>query len=1292
MGYSPESSKKLAKLHSELIQKMLQSFENEAISILKFRRQVFFDLLQNDKNVYRTHTGVFNDLVDEGLAPRKLNPLKLTDITSYLKTTLNMYLDNSGERPGLVMYDLIHDSDDSVLEFAHNVLLPLMEELGIENLPEREPMVDFGDGSPLEFPIAERIRVEGNVKFGTETETERALLRRIYDKFDEFAKANPDMTINDLKYLSSMDFYTNLTSFLDREIKMLEFGNMYTAVPGTEGVRPALHIIQSMLDSIDEIAPSLSKNQLDELVDLIDEFDMQDFIGFSDELEQDYGKTKLNISDYVDVTDTPAVDKTKRIQFIKDKLAQYMDDFVEQANAYLTSSDDLITNGFSYVTYKRGQDAKRFRETFKVGFIESGIVDLEILLKNSADPVGFLHSLHDAHAAGNVTESFPPYVSEKLLASLNQKYGLNTAGMLNTSRFLGQMFEGVTIGELAAEVFNYPNRPDFYDITPIITKLEKYDNYIDDTGSVELQVNPDSPQNLIFEDDVVVYHSRPAETGPLPSDANFHAGTYQAAMDRASYFYEGQSMHEMLGETLVELDENLNAVLNDINPLEDYDTTFAADYGTTNNRTEIIGHLEYTADEGHLEIRYSIDGEWVDGNGYPIIDEYYDVEDISTLKEISGDLSTADYIDAETIFEKLPLGPGSEFQWAKGYDIYEISIPKDATVLNLDAPISVVQRRQEITISGDMLQEAIENGLNTGLDPTYDDITEITIGNKTVSIDDRLTPKAIEELVFGSYDVVAYQNNIEDVGSTSYIIKPNSRATVRALTGPKRRLFNNRVIRAFVSNNPFFFGESFFDNKRKIETILGLVEDDRKQDVQTILEFYKKVANGEEGLETSVEKANLDKLFVDDFDTPTNVADDFYVVTPEQLSNAIEEIRKSFGDTLPEIQFESHLDFINQLEQTLMTQGFQEKVGGELDDLRVVLDDWLTGGGTFEDTKFFNNFPKLENLPDPQNIRGFVAAAGGPEEIKEGYVIPQYFKDKPNVPYVDTPTNVDGNLTEYAVDDVTRKQDLQVPEEALKRKGFKTVDVPGPKKVATLEIDGILHARPTSRLGMILQNSPEELYLMTPDGLVEANTLNVLKLGRGPFEVFTYDQADAPTAFQYLEENAGLFYKDDVALDEVSFSVKKPVNPRGVEFGPVDELDKAIASSDGVENLNKAKAVIRNNPGVFRKVLNVVEKLDIGDQVIQQVLKRAFPRIGLSALAGPVGIAYALYETALLLSDVGNAAYQAQTTDESFWDNFGEVSDKYSIAYKISKPVYDTLFEAVKADLEDDDTLYLLGR
>ena len=146
----------------------------------------------------------------------------------------------------------------------------------------------------------------------------------------------------------------------------------------------------------------------------------------------------------------------------------------------------------------------------------------------------------------------------------------------------------------------------------------------------------------------------------------------------------------------------------------------------------------------------------------------------------------------------------------------------------------------------------------------------------------------------------------------------------------------------------------------------------------------------------------------------------------------------------------------------------------------------------------------------------------------------------------------------------------------------------------------------------------------------------------------------------------------------------------------LDELDDAISKADGVDNLNKAKDIINNNPGVFRKIFSVLEKADIGDQVITKaIIPKVLPRIGLAAATGPVGIAYAAYEMALLLSDVGQAAYKAQTTDESFWDNFGEVSDKYSIAYKISKPVYDIILDNLNNDLteeEDEEILFSFNR
>ena len=144
-------------------------------------------------------------------------------------------------------------------------------------------------------------------------------------------------------------------------------------------------------------------------------------------------------------------------------------------------------------------------------------------------------------------------------------------------------------------------------------------------------------------------------------------------------------------------------------------------------------------------------------------------------------------------------------------------------------------------------------------------------------------------------------------------------------------------------------------------------------------------------------------------DTPTNVVDDFYVITPEQLEEAIYRMKKEHTSQFlhKETGFGTHNELISELKEWIYQDlGFNTSAEGAMGDLDTVLDDWLTSQGTFEDTKFFNNFPKIENLPDPQNIRGLVAAAGGPGEIREGYVIPQYFKDKPNVPYVDTPTNV----------------------------------------------------------------------------------------------------------------------------------------------------------------------------------------------------------------------------------------------------------------------------------------------
>lgn len=151
-----------------------------------------------------------------------------------------------------------------------------------------------------------------------------------------------------------------------------------------------------------------------------------------------------------------------------------------------------------------------------------------------------------------------------------------------------------------------------------------------------------------------------------------------------------------------------------------------------------------------------------------------------------------------------------------------------------------------------------------------------------------------------------------------------------------------------------------------------------------------------------------------------------------------------------------------------------------------------------------------------------------------------------------------------------------------------------------------------------------------------------------------------------------------------------PYDPRYITPDQlVDDMDKVLSNADGVENLNKAKEIIDKNPGVFKKVFNVLEKLDIGDQVITKAVLPTLGRMGVAGATGPLAIAYAGYETALLLGDISNAIYQARTTDEGFWDNFGEVSDKYSIAYKISKPVYDIILGNLSTELEQEDEEFI---
>ena len=161
-----------------------------------------------------------------------------------------------------------------------------------------------------------------------------------------------------------------------------------------------------------------------------------------------------------------------------------------------------------------------------------------------------------------------------------------------------------------------------------------------------------------------------------------------------------------------------------------------------------------------------------------------------------------------------------------------------------------------------------------------------------------------------------------------------------------------------------------------------------------------------------------------------------------------------------------------------------------------------------------------------------------------------------------------------------------------------------------------------------------------------------------------------------------------VLLDALLNETDTPTN--------VVDLDEVISQSDGVDNLNKSKEIMQKNPGMFRKVFSVLEKLDIGDQVITKAIAKGLPALGLASASPGAAIAYGAYEISILLTDAAQAYNKMQTTDEGFWENFGELSDKYSIAYKISKPVYDIILDSLNDDLttegQDEEILFSFNR
>jgi hypothetical protein len=354
----------------------------------------------------------------------------------------------------------------------------------------------------------------------------------------------------------------------------------------------------------------------------------------------------------------------------------------------------------------------------------------------------------------------------------------------------------------------------------------------------------------------------------------------------------------MAADTFDDLNFAINEELRNITLGEDYSTTVTAQFGIGDNETSITAEIIWDADNESINIQLADDEGYL--TRYPEYSEGISLEEYgmsaeNSLSDAVGDIAMEEYVDIDEFVKNTPMGVSDEFQWQRGYDLYEVRLQKGANILNLNQTIMVEQKGREVPLSGDKLQEAVEKGLNQpGSDSVYQGIEAINIGDRRVEIPDNASADEISELIFGEYDAIAYVNDIEDAGSISYVVKPEVAKVARQASNANR-LFNMRVAETFIKENPFLFTGSYMGNDRKIRNILNIISDtDRKGDMAALLNAYNVAAQGRspETIGDAYDEVQFIKNQLDTRGDITRIIEDDFV-GPSQLKPEIIEFSPS---------------------------------------------------------------------------------------------------------------------------------------------------------------------------------------------------------------------------------------------------------------------------------------------------------------------------------------------------------------------------------------------------------------
>ncbi len=856
----------------------------------------------------------------------------------------------------------------------------------------------------------------------------------------------------------------------------------------------------------------------------------------------------------------------------------------------------------------------------------------------------------------------------------------------------------------------------------------------------------DTPTNVV-DDGIELYHSiSKGET----VNKKFHAGTYNAALDRASQFYGGEQLYKIANDNLNFIQEQANDLVSELSEQVSFEKV-GDFYEVTDGM--VTREITITLPTG-VEADFNIVAETSNND--------------LTVKFQDLDGYDGEEIYSETLWD-IENEPNSlksqagDFNLRNGYDLYKVNIKPGANVVNIPNTAIFVEFGIEKEMSADFIQGFIERPGDVN---QYTNVTQIKIDGKTYDITNDFTSAQALQKHFKDADVLVYTNDIEDVGSKSYIFMNENSYGLEKIDDAQ---FNIDVANKHIKNNPYatvskLAREEAFTKPERYQVLIDalLNETDTPTNVASSYHYNVEMVDGypinqnPENFWTNPEDAIFGQQYkIDEFvdelirlNAPIKnhpVMQQLIKMMPNIDPNAgAATLIQNLDDrpTNPFGVFSDKRDFTNKIGESLYTRYTVRNYFNNTDTVDFIENTLIPALenktlSKFDDVNRTNLSKFIYYLHHFETSGAFDAYDSKADIIKK--VI---YGDVPVMETgVDFNTNsinqeidllniagVDKTVVDLVVDNqIEIKNIMQTHLAKVQNSYLPDTDYIVVFRAGELGVHG--GATPISSAsksynvseGMLFYQSsmgrnageadPKvKAYLVNTAEIIDTEALGI----RGGIDGNEMEILAPDSAFIELDESTLEKIMQGDTIDE---DIAKIV-PRteGGTVGAAKANDPRFGSKDVSEYVtdegrNKWMELVDEAPEVFEDIYKASKKLvgkglsalqvfDPGDIVIVESLRRLAPALGLASIAAPALSAYVAYEVGVLLVDVGQALNKARVnqglgtvaeaggaifggTENADWrklgkdtfKQFGEVSDDWSLSWKISEPIINYVFK-----------------